>query len=58
MLTTAEAAVLLGVSLQHVRYLIRRGTLSARRVGRDWLLTRAAVEKARVRPGPGRPTAS
>lgn len=55
MLTTAQAAVLLGLSRRQVQHLCRTGTIAAKRHGRDWILTRAAVEQARTRPAPGWP---
>lgn len=39
-----EAANLLGVHSSRVRHLIRDGRLSARKLGRDWVLVRSAVE--------------
>ncbi len=44
-LTTGEAARLLGISAATVRQSIRRGALAATRMGRDWFLTRAEVER-------------
>lgn len=38
LLTTAQAAPLIGVSAHEVRRLCRAGLLPARRVGRDWLI--------------------
>lgn len=42
-ITTGEAARLTGYHPAHIRLLIRRGTLSATKVGRDWLLRRDEV---------------
>jgi excisionase family DNA binding protein len=54
-LTTREAADDLGLTVRQVRNLIKRGTLPARKVGRDWLIKAADVEVAQSRPRPGRP---
>ena len=40
----SEAAVVSGLSQSHLRLLARRGTLQAKKIGRDWLTTRRAVE--------------
>lgn len=42
-LSLREAAALSGLSASHLRLLARTGRLEARKVGRDWLTTRAAV---------------
>lgn len=42
-LTTVEAAALLGVSDSIVRRHCRAGVLSARRIGRSWLIDRGSV---------------
>jgi excisionase family DNA binding protein len=44
-LTVPEAAELLGVTQQRVRFLIRRRKLPARKLGRDWIVSRSAVEE-------------
>lgn len=54
-ITTAEAARRLGVAAVTVRWLISNGVLPARRVGRDWLIDPADLDKARDRRKPGRP---
>jgi excisionase family DNA binding protein len=54
-MTTSEAAVLLGVQRDCVVKLIDRGILAAEKRGRDWWITRAAVEAVRKRPKAGRP---
>lgn len=46
-MTTTEAATLLGLSPITVRRAIANGTLRARKVGRDWHITPAAVERYR-----------
>jgi excisionase family DNA binding protein len=43
-MTTAEAAQRLGVSARVVRHLIWRGELSARKLGRSYVLQRREVE--------------
>ncbi len=53
-MTTREAAELLGVSTQRIRAMIAAGRLKAKRVGRDWLITRAELSKIGERK-PGRP---
>jgi excisionase family DNA binding protein len=47
--TTAEAAIALGTSERNVRYLCKRGTLKARKVGRDWLISVKAIEGRKER---------
>lgn len=56
-LSTTEAAERLGVTRQHVVYLIQNGELKATRVGRAYVIDTRAVEafSKRDRPGPGRP---
>jgi excisionase family DNA binding protein len=54
-ITTQEAAEILGVTRQHIAYLIREGIIEGQKIGRDWLTTRVAVEeylKNRPKPGP------
>jgi excisionase family DNA binding protein len=55
-LTVGEAASLIGISEQSVRRLAGRGTILARKPGRDWLVdavaARAYAERERR---PGRP---
>jgi len=43
LLTVAEAARILGYTVQHVRVLIRTGKLKAKKLGRDWALREADV---------------
>jgi excisionase family DNA binding protein len=54
-MTTAEAAAELGVTVRRVQALIGAGRLAASKVGRDWWITPAALDKVRVRPPRGRP---
>ncbi len=42
-MTTAEAASILGVTPTRIRAMIAAGRLKAKRVGRDWLITRAEL---------------
>jgi DNA adenine methylase len=42
--TTQEAALRLGCSIQHVRVLIRAGKLEAQKIGRDWMCEGQALE--------------
>lgn len=46
-MTTIEAAARLGISPITVRRAIANGTLKAKKVGRDWHITPAAVEAYR-----------
>ena len=52
LLTTAEVAQLLGYTRQHTGLLIRRGFLVANKIGRDWLVSRQAIEDFRSRYNP------
>lgn len=56
-ITTAEAAVLIGVTPSRVRQFISARRLAARRFGRDWLLRRAdaAAFARKPRHRTGRP---
>ena len=52
----AQAADLLGVTRQHVVYLLKTGKLAGRRLTATWITTRQAVEAyAQHRRLPGRP---
>ena len=58
MLTTAEAAALLGIKPGSVRALIKRGLLEATKHGRDHLITQEAIERYQAsRRQPGHPQA-
>ncbi len=54
-MTLIEAAIALGVSPTTLRLQIRNGRLKAEKIGRDWHLDTAEVERYRVeqlgRPG-------
>lgn len=43
--TTVEAAKHLGITRQAVHKRIRRGTIRAARVGRDWLIARSELQR-------------
>ena len=56
MLTTNEAAELLGVTDRRIRQLISDGSLPAQRIGpRVLVINPKDLEKIRSRPGRGRP---
>lgn len=55
LLSTAEAAASLGVSVRRVRQLIDEGKLPARQVGRDYVIEAPALEGVQVYGKPGRP---
>ena len=54
MLTTAQAATELGVSVRRVQALIKSGRLKANKAGRDYLIHPSALARVRDRQ-PGRP---
>lgn len=54
-LTTAEAAVELGITQRRVQALIATGQLPATRIGRQYMISRVDLELARERPPVGRP---
>ena len=39
----SEAAAISGLTQEHLAWLARKGRLRAKKVGRDWLTTKAAV---------------
>jgi excisionase family DNA binding protein len=43
-ITTSEAAARLGVNIRTIQRWCRSGQLDARKPGRDWLISREAVE--------------
>lgn len=53
-MTTTEAAGKLGITPRMVLHLIAIGHLRARKVGRDWQITPAALARV-IRRGPGQP---
>lgn len=62
MITTAEAASRLGLTVRAVQKMIENGRLSAQKVGRDYLIAPAALEsipkQAAGRPPKATPDAS
>jgi excisionase family DNA binding protein len=56
-LSPEEASVLLDVSPSRVRQLLRSGALEGRRVGRSWLVSRAAAPRSTGKPERLRPAA-
>jgi excisionase family DNA binding protein len=57
MLTTAQAADQLGVTVRRVQALINAGRLPAQKVGRDWLIEEKDLRLVEDRK-PGRPAAA
>jgi excisionase family DNA binding protein len=53
-LTVAQVVPLLGLSDSRVQRLLRAGQIPARKVGRDWIVSRRVVEEFKALP-PGRP---
>jgi excisionase family DNA binding protein len=53
MLTVAQAAAELGVSIRRVQAMLRSRRLIGRKLGRDWRITPAAVAAVRDRPRTG-----
>ncbi len=54
-ITSQQAARMIGVTTDHVAYLVREGMVSAQRFGRVWMVSRAsalAYAQAERRPGP------
>ena len=44
LISLAEAAAISGFSQDHVGLLARKGLIEARKIGRNWVTTRAAIE--------------
>jgi excisionase family DNA binding protein len=56
LITTREAAALLGLTRGGAQRLIERGILVPQgKIGGSYVFDRTAVRRARKRPGPGRP---
>jgi excisionase family DNA binding protein len=55
LLTTAEAAAALGVSVRRVRAMITEGKLPAHRVGRDYAIEEDSLSSVKVYRKAGRP---
>jgi len=54
-ITTKEAAAILGITPEHMAYLLRKGIVRGQKIGRDWITTRSAIEEYeenRPKPGP------
>jgi excisionase family DNA binding protein len=54
-ITPREAAELVGVTSDHVRYLARAGVIEARKFGHAWMIKETSVEAyaaSERRPGP------
>lgn len=51
-MTTAQAAVLLGVTEQHVRWLIAHGRLKYEQYGRNYWITEEQIEEYQRQPKP------
>jgi hypothetical protein len=49
-ITTIKAATILKVDPEHVALLCRRGTLQARKFGRDWQVLKSSVEDYKKNP--------
>lgn len=43
LISLAEAAAVSGLTIKHLGLLARRGTLKAKKIGRNWVTTREAV---------------
>lgn len=57
MLTTHEAAAILGITPESVRRQINRGRLRGEKRGRDWFVSRAEVARYQAERKVGRPSA-
>jgi hypothetical protein len=44
-ISLAEAAAISGFTIKHLGLLARRGSLRAKKIGRNWVTTRRAVEE-------------
>ena len=47
----AEAAMILGFSVQHTRLLVRQGQLMGNKIGRDWIIERESLQSFLARRG-------
>lgn len=45
LITSADAARQLGYTVQHIRRLVRQGTLAGVKMGRDWLVQQSSVQE-------------
>lgn len=55
-MTLIEAAALLGVTPDNLRGAIKRGSLNAKKIGRDWVVTPLEVERYRTQNARSRAT--
>lgn len=55
LLTTTQAAELLGISDRRIRALIKEGKLVAQKLGRDFAIEKRALHKVKVYRKSGRP---
>ncbi len=51
LLTVTVASQALGFTVQHTRFLIRNNKLPAKKLGRDWVIERRAIENLRQQKG-------
>ena len=51
MYSTKQAAQILGLTQEHVRLLARRGTIRARKIGRDWIVLEVSYKRKRKPKG-------
>jgi hypothetical protein len=57
LISLQEASQLCGLTQQHLGHLIRRGELWGKRIGRNWITTRQAINQYQAlkhKPGPKR----
>ena len=43
LISTSEAASILGITIQAVGGLLRRGTIEGQKIGRDWVVSKSSV---------------
>lgn len=43
LISTSEAASILGITIQAVGGLLRRGTIEGQKIGRDWVISKDSV---------------
>lgn len=43
LISTSEAASILGITIQAVGGLLRRGTIEGQKIGRDWIVSKDSV---------------
>ena len=55
LITISEAETISGLSKRHIRLLLEQGRIKGKKIGRDWVTTKEAVDeylKLGVKPGP------